>query len=777
MKCKRNLSLLTAGALLCMMPFPPMTVRAESGMCGGDIKWSYADGVLTLDGSGEMADYSATYRYNKETQKLDVISDTPWADWREEITELQFSDGITAIGAYAFYEMPNLRTVQLPDTLVSVGDYAFYQTEMLQKVQFPEALESIGEWAFCNSGLTELEIPQNVRILGDYSLSGNPFASLVIPENVQRLGFRCFSMCKELETVVLPDTDIRIGEGCFYACSSLTDIHLPNQLTALPAELFEFCTQLSAIEIPDTVTAIGDDCFNMCSSLTEIHLPASLRRIEKSVFAGTGLKELKLPEGLVSLGRDCFSFNRMNYLSLPSTLETLVSGALADCTIETIEFPAETEMVVEADALPEEWVRGQRGYVVVGNGYLYRYRGANTETMTLPEHVKTVMTDAIVNHKMVSLTLNEGAETVQKRAVVSETLESVTIPPSVMSIASGAFDDCPNLTTVRGEYYTAAQTFAMANGYTFEPLGEDVTDSPVYPDYETECFAFGNISELFGGGYHMTPWMEAVLLDYAQPTDSLAENLASSWGGSCYGFSALTVMVKAGVLPLSALDPNAGTLHEVQPTEHVLSMVNYYQMTQNLMAVADAERYHDLTQFQRLRRAVRCAEDVNRGGNPFVLTITTKTGAHALVGYGLEAGEWEWDGVTYNRRILIWDSNYLGQSERSFVYFDRDLLYWTIPAYDIRFLSDTATDIGGIRSVRQDAAALNVCPYDGMTPLAGDVNRDGAVTAADAVCLMRYLAEEMQEPAVSNTGAINADTDKNGLLDLQDAVNILRSLL
>ena len=79
MKPTRLLSLLLLLALLLtLVPAPRAAAETLSGTCGKDgdnLTWTFADGVLTLSGEGEMADY-----YND--------SPAPWYDHCEEISQL-----------------------------------------------------------------------------------------------------------------------------------------------------------------------------------------------------------------------------------------------------------------------------------------------------------------------------------------------------------------------------------------------------------------------------------------------------------------------------------------------------------------------------------------------------------------------------------------------------------------------------------------------------------------------------------------------------------------
>ena len=68
----------------------------DSGSCGESLTWSLdGDGVLTIRGMGEMADYQA---YS-----------TPWENNNSRIKSVVVEPGVTSIGANAFYYAPHER--------------------------------------------------------------------------------------------------------------------------------------------------------------------------------------------------------------------------------------------------------------------------------------------------------------------------------------------------------------------------------------------------------------------------------------------------------------------------------------------------------------------------------------------------------------------------------------------------------------------------------------------------------------------------------------------
>ena len=91
-----------------------MNAVVYSGDCGdnGDnVKWTLdtETGHLEISGNGDMNDY------------FDNV--VPWYNYT--ITSCTISNGVTSIGAYAFYGRYNLTSIEIPNSVTSIGNGAF----------------------------------------------------------------------------------------------------------------------------------------------------------------------------------------------------------------------------------------------------------------------------------------------------------------------------------------------------------------------------------------------------------------------------------------------------------------------------------------------------------------------------------------------------------------------------------------------------------------------------------------------------------------------------
>ena len=131
-----------------------------SGICGDNMTWSLDEqGTLTFSGSGEM------YDYPYESQ--------PWLDYLDQINKVVVEEGVTSIGAGAFWSASNYQLtggLTLPSTLETIGDHAFQYCMGLGTVQIPDGVTSIGEWAFQTSGgLTTVTVGSGIRNIGAHA--------------------------------------------------------------------------------------------------------------------------------------------------------------------------------------------------------------------------------------------------------------------------------------------------------------------------------------------------------------------------------------------------------------------------------------------------------------------------------------------------------------------------------------------------------------------------------------------------------------------------------
>ncbi len=121
---------------------PADAMTRAANQCGESLYWEYANGVLTITGSGSMDDYE---------------EGSPWSDYQEEMTSVVIEGDVTYIGAHAFQDFDALVQVDFGDALYEIGTEAFRSCDGLTVIYLPASFKIFGESCFqsCRN-LTEI---------------------------------------------------------------------------------------------------------------------------------------------------------------------------------------------------------------------------------------------------------------------------------------------------------------------------------------------------------------------------------------------------------------------------------------------------------------------------------------------------------------------------------------------------------------------------------------------------------------------------------------------
>ena len=349
----------------------------------GETQWTLtADGTLTFTGSGPMRNY-------------EYKSEMPWYKHFDSITSVVIGEGVTSIGAYAFYGAPNLESVEIPSTVTAIGDYAFKNAARLTEIALPEGLTSLGESAFyACTALSSIEIPAslwtvkpytfknctaleevifhegNLMKISDGAFYGTGLEALSLPDCLDILDTYAFKGCANLAYIELgsgltelreavfygtaiseieiPEGITKIGPYVFKNCTDLEQIHLPDTLTAIGESAFYACDALESAELPDGVKTVGNYAFRRCESLADLTLGDSLEVIGECAFYGcAGLTELVIPDSVTTIKPYAFkTCTGLREVTLGSGIVTLGESAFNTCTdLTTMVFPASLKTI------------------------------------------------------------------------------------------------------------------------------------------------------------------------------------------------------------------------------------------------------------------------------------------------------------------------------------------------------------------------------------------------------------------------------------------------
>lgn len=235
-----------------------------SGQEGG-LNWALTKGgTLTISGSGEMPDtFTADNRPNWETEATKKSVD---------IQSVIIGDGITNIGAYAFYQSSAL-DVHIPNTVTSIGQNAFSGSKLLN-VTLSETVQSIGNSAFQNC---------------------SNLVSASVAEGLQTIDANAFRGCTSLTHMDFPSTVRSIGSGAFMSCNAMVSVRFAPGSEAVSIGggtsdgIFAQCQFLKSVVLPEKLTAIGSYMFQSCTGLSYLYIPKSVGTMGELAFSSTGI--------------------------------------------------------------------------------------------------------------------------------------------------------------------------------------------------------------------------------------------------------------------------------------------------------------------------------------------------------------------------------------------------------------------------------------------------------------------------------------------------------
>ena len=450
----------------------------KTGKCGDNVTYSLdtETGVLTISGTGDMADYS-TY--------------SPFDD-NNSVESVIIENGVTSIGGGVFEYCTSLISVTIPNSVTSIGDSAFYNCTSLTGVTIPDSVTSIGRSAFstCKS-LISVTIPNSVTSIGRSAFSNcTSLKSVTIPNSVTSIGDYAFYVCYftsenfvnnsnvELDYSSKPtivDTDA--GGFCIkdnelvnmrptYAIGEVT---IPNSVTSIDDDAFDSCINLKSVTIPDSVTNIGNKAFYNCKSLTSIEVSDNngnyssvdgiLFNKDKSELitypAGKADSEYAIQNSVASIGDSAFeNCTCLTSVTIPDSVTSIGDGAFAFCTsLASVTIPDSVTSIGSSAFYNTAYYNDESNW---NNGLLY-LSNCLIEAMqnfandyTIKDGTRIIAGGSFFGcTSLTSVTIPNSVTNIGNKAFYNcKSLTSITIPNNVTSIGDETFYDCESLTNV-----------------------------------------------------------------------------------------------------------------------------------------------------------------------------------------------------------------------------------------------------------------------------------------------------------------------------------------
>lgn len=386
------------------------------------------------------------------------------------VTLILPTNGVTAIGAKAFYKCSALKTaLTIPGNIETIGANAFAaqsnKTVKLDGLTIAEGVKTIGTYAFYNRPIDgSLEIPASVEDIGfeAFKFCGFNGTLTFAPNSHMRvMNWNSFYGCKGFTgPLTFPDAEnLKVVGGNFAMCTGFTgDLIIPDNVTTLGTQTFYGCTGLSGnMVVGSGVSVITSNTFTNMKMTGTLTLHEGVTKILDLPGGFTG--NLVLPNGLTEIGSYVFNNRQFDSITLPDTLEVIGDAAFWGFK-GTICGPSGTAIdlsrVTKIGSRAFSGCTGLTGPVTFGASLssLGTYAFENCSNLTgglnLSNALTKIPTSAFTGCKGLdgTLTLPDSIVAIENGAFsgCANLKGTLTIPASVTTIGPYAFNGCASLT-------------------------------------------------------------------------------------------------------------------------------------------------------------------------------------------------------------------------------------------------------------------------------------------------------------------------------------------
>ena len=408
-----------------------------------------------------------------------------------KLSTVVLPSGLTTIGASAFAGCDKLSSIgvagsttnALPTSLTAIGTSAFSGSG-LPAITLNEGLKTIGDDAFSPSKLTTINIPASVENIGEgaftcfflesisvadgnthfttdgkaliahiddnnttlltYARANTETTSYAVPDGVTRIGAHAFRQSRNLTEVTLPEGLKTIGDNAFSYCDAITDIAIPATVESIDTEGFVSCDKLATIRVfrgGDAITTIGQNAFTLssldpASSSRRIYVPLSALNTYRTAvnwekyYSGGAYWIFAAPWGDALRGGFC-GVDDATTTTVDESKN--VAWALTANGDDPEGCDTGSGLTLTISKNPE--VTAEGADFSMAGGYPFNDGAGGIDEVTTALSI----TQAVIG---------EGVTGIGARAFQNcWNMATVSIPSTVTSIGTGAFDQCKSLTS------------------------------------------------------------------------------------------------------------------------------------------------------------------------------------------------------------------------------------------------------------------------------------------------------------------------------------------
>lgn len=523
------------------------------------------------------------------------------------VIDLSVADALEEIGKYAFSYCFNLNEIFIPGSVSNIGDYAFYTTGLTSvEIGDNSSIESLGDAIFAFCHLSNFEIPagwkeipsmmfanmpelkeitfeegSSLKSIEAIAFSGASIESFFIPASLTDIDTSCFGYCTKLKSFVIEDGNqsfvfdgnsllTKDGKTLLKYVGTDASYTVPSGVENIAEDAFSDNDSIEELILPDGVKNIGPSGISSCGNLKKIVLPETLETIDYyGLSFNSSLAEVELPYSLQNVSYNAFSNNScLKKIVVPSSVVYMGKEVFYGCYGLVV--------MIEAASMPEGWDPN-----AIGSDVAAVIWDCNNNA-TSENGEQYYMTDDGFTYLLKDGTavLLSCDVTTQGDVVLPETIEYEGVIYTLKEIASYAFKNCMDLTSL-----VLPSTLEKIGDYAFS--GCVFLRTLTIPQSVVEM---GNY--LFTGTYHTV----VALCESA----SAGENWPSNWS--------------------DANDPGCNVIWSYNGDENIVSN-SYYWSDDGGFYLLEGDHAVFYRQIPLIGEVITIPSEIHSGGNVFPVTL------------------------------------------------------------------------------------------------------------------------------------------------------------
>ena len=184
-------------------------------------------------------------------------------------------------------------------------------------------------------------------------------------------------------------------------------------------------------------------------------------------------KHVVIPDGVTTICSDVFRGDGIESVIIPDSVTSIESCAFCECiNLTEIKFSANLIDVSGTAFHNTKWLDNQKGFVVINEKILCRYRG-NEKNVVIPENIQYISDNAFSENPYIeSVVMSDNITKVDFSAFsYCKNLKSIRFSKNLKRINYGMFEECKSLTEINiPENIKMIGRHAFANCYYLEKI-------------------------------------------------------------------------------------------------------------------------------------------------------------------------------------------------------------------------------------------------------------------------------------------------------------------